>query len=119
MVNVSADLETLYTDSCTVYETQMATGVGSHISKPTEVQTLVDIPCRISFQSSPQTTVINDVASVTQIIKLFINPSYSIKAGSKILVTRQGVQKAYRHSGLESTHLSHKEIILDVYETHP
>lgn len=62
----------------------------------------------VIFKTSPETTE-NDVAEKQQTVKLFYAPSVTIKAGSRVEVTQNGVTTVYRQSGIEKVYESHKE----------
>ena len=115
VVKVKAALAKGYDGTMDVYEYQQSTNTTTHVTSASEVKVLDDIPCRLSFSQSPQTTG-GDVASISQTIKLFFAPDYSIKAGSKVVVTQNGVQAAYKHSGVEIVYDTHKEVVLDLFE---
>lgn len=72
-------------------------------------------PCRLSFSSSPVTGDDN-VASVVQETKLFISPDVTIKKGSKITVTQNGVTTDYTHSSEPKIYATHQEITLKLFE---
>lgn len=105
----------LYDGLMTVTEHQQVVDSTSHKTSYVDVDVLVDIPCRLSFSTTTQATE-DDASEVRQIIKLFFNPSYTIKAGSKVTVTQNDVTTAYKHSGVESVYLGHKEIVLQLFE---
>lgn len=80
-----------------------------------ETPVLVSQPCKLSFSSSPVTGDDN-VASVVQETKLFISPDVTIKKGSKITVTQNGVTTEYANSSKPKIYATHQEITLKLFE---
>ena len=80
-----------------------------------ETPVLVSQPCKLSFSSSPVTGDDN-VASVVQETKLFISPDVTIKKGSKITVTQNGVTTEYANSSEPKIYATHQEITLKLFE---
>ena len=108
-------LESMYTDKLTVTEYQKVTDSITHVTESKGVQTLVDIPCRLSFQTV--TSVDQDkVPFQTQIVKLFLAPEVVINPGSKITVQHAGVTTDYMQSGKPAVHTNHQEIVLELFD---
>lgn len=81
-----------------------------------EAQLYADIPCRLSYGSSPKTTP-QDTATVnSQTINLFLAPEYIIPAGCKITVTNKGTVVDYKSSGQPKMYESHQEIELELFK---
>lgn len=76
---------------------------------------LVDQPCRLSFSSSPSVSD-GDVPKINQTVKLFFAPEITIKEGSKITVTQNGVATVYKQSGVPAVYQTHKEILLELFD---
>ena len=114
VVRVRKALEKGYTGVFTVTEHQK-------IRKPnkttgfSDVDVLVDQPCRLSFSSSPSATN-GDVAEINQTVKLFFAPEIEVKEGSKITVTQNGVTTAYKQSGTPAHYPTHQEILLELFK---
>lgn len=108
-------LEKMYDGVCVV--TEYIPGRDPVTKKTTFVETpvLTAQPCRLSFSSSPVTGDDN-VASVVQETKLFISPDVTIKKGSKITVTQNGVTTDYTHSSEPKIYATHQEITLKLFE---
>ncbi len=124
MVNINsrvkAALESLYHDTCTVYE-YVETEEENHSTVFEEMAVYEDIPCRLSYESSSATgqgysnqTEYADIKG--KIIKLFLDTSYDIKAGSKIYVCRLGKKTYFKSSGEAARYPSHQEIMLELYD---
>lgn len=106
-------IERLYIDTCSVIEFQEVTDPETHISGMAEVTVHEDVPCKLSFKTVAQSA--EGVAStLSQVIKLIINPEIVIKPGSKVIVTRNGMATAYKCSGEPARHINHQEIMLEL-----
>lgn len=111
---MTSAVESLYEDTCTVYAYEPYF-VGK-LTKHKENVIYTDIPCRLSFSSSPGNTQGDAAAVTTQSIKLFVNPSYSIPSGCKIEVTHKGSKTEYSASGQPMMYISHQEIELTLFK---
>ena len=116
MVNVRPILETMWTDRATVSEYRKTVDPTTHESIPSVVDVVTDLPCRISFSSLVTAGINNQVANVSQTIKMFTNPDVIINEGSIITVEREGRTEKYKRSGVPSWYNSHQEIPLEKYE---
>ena len=108
-------IESMYIGTCDVIEYQK---VSDPVTKKTgfaEITTLLSQPCRVSFKSIPSSGEGN-TAAITQEIKLFISPDITIKEGSKIEVTQNGVKTAYSNSGTPARYETHQEITLKLFD---
>ena len=76
---------------------------------------LENVPCRLSFSSSPKTGSDN-VATLDQEIKLFMDPKYNVPPGSKIVITQNEQTETYSNSGKPALYESHQEINLKVFK---
>lgn len=106
-------LKVLWTDRCTVTVKSKADG-GHGKTKLEDKEIYKDIPCRISFPSSPPGNLAYGAGSYTQQIKLFLDKSLNIPAGSKITVDRTG--EIYAMCSLPALYSAHQEIQLKLYE---
>lgn len=109
-------IESLYEDTCTVTERKKVTDPVTKVTKTEPVEVLKDQPCKISFSSVKAAGENSNVATVSQVVKLFISPDVSISPGSKIAVTRNGKTTEYASSGQEAYFHTHKEIVLNLFE---
>lgn len=105
-------IEQLYFDKCSVIEYQHV--IESHLSYVREVQVYSDIPCHLSHKTIVQASEGAVASNIVQVSKLHIAPDIQIKAGSKIIVTRNGVSKAYKNSGEPAIYRNHQEIMLEL-----
>ena len=113
VVKVRKALEAEYIGTFTVTEHQKVTKP-NHTTSFEDVDVLYDQPCRLSFSSSPAATDGN-VAEVNQTVKLFCSPDITVKEGSKIVVTQNGVTTEYKQSGTPALYETHQEIILELF----
>lgn len=114
-MSIMEAIESLYRDSCNVYEREeYAKANGSTGQR--DVLVISDMPCRISYSSSPPSSEGEVAAEKRQTVKLFYSPERAIKAGSKVEVTRQGVSVMYKASGEAAIYLSHKETELELWD---
>ena len=114
VVKVRKALEKGYIGTFTVTEPKKVTKP-NHTTGFSDVEVLVNQPCRLSFSSIP-TTSDGDVAEINQTVKLFFAPEIEIKEGSKITVTQNGVTTAYKQSGTPAVYSTHKEILLELFK---
>lgn len=108
-------IERLYVDTCRVVEYQEATEPETGITNMQEVTIHESVPCKLSHKTIAQSGD-GVAASLSLVSKLIINPDIVIKPGSKILVTRNGVETAYKSSGEPARYLNHQEIVLELFE---
>lgn len=108
-------IEKLYEGTCSVFGYEK-------IKRPngstgfSEVKKLENQPCRLSFERITTTNMNDGAAQLIQTTKLFIAPEVEIEAGSKIVVTQNGVTTEYKRSGEPALYDTHQEIILDLFE---
>ncbi len=107
-------IESLYKGVCTVYEKRPVKGA-NHATKHAPVAVLTGQPCRLSYGSKNASSG-GDVAEISQNIKLFMAPEVNIKAGSKIVVTQNGITTAFEKSGQPAVYTSHQEIPLKLFD---
>jgi len=53
---------------------------------------------------------------MVQSVKLFISPGVVIKEGSKITVSREGMEFVYASSGVPALYPTHQEIMLELFK---
>jgi hypothetical protein len=107
-------IESLYLDTCDIYEYQKV--VNDDFSTNVELVLVHEqIPCKLSYRDMNQTYDVH-TPTIKLIAKLIINPDIEVKAGSRIVVTRKGVQTAYKNSGKSARYFNHQEIMLELEE---
>lgn len=114
VVKVRKAIESGYIGTFTVTEHQKVTKP-NHTTGFSDVDVLIDQPCRLSFSSSPSTSD-GDIAEIKQTVKLFFAPEIDVKEGSKITVTQNDVTTAYKQSGKTAVYSTHKEILLELFK---
>ena len=113
VVKVRNALEKSYIGTFTVIEHQKITKP-NHTVGFEDVEVLFDQPCRMSFSSIPTATD-GTVSEVSQTVKLFFAPEITVKEGSKIVVTQNGVTTEYKQSGTPALYETHQEINLELF----
>lgn len=105
----------LYLDRCDIYEYQNVVNPDDHTTSSQEVLVHEGVPCKMSIKTTDSTR--DGVAdSQLQIMKLILSPDIEVKAGSRIVVTRNGKSVAYKNSGTPSRFFNHQEIGLQSEE---
>ena len=107
-------MERLYHDTCDIYKGVEAL---DDISKQTYFSWELirsGEPCRVSFSGVVPVVRGDAVTTVSQTIKLFLKPGVEVLPGSKIIVTRGGVETEYRASGQPASYPSHQEVMLEL-----
>lgn len=108
-------IESMYDGICDVVEHQKVTDPVTKKTGFADVTTLLSQPCRVSFKNV-STSGDGNTSAITQEIKLFISPDITIKEGSKINVTQNGVKTAYANSGVPARYETHQEITLKLFD---
>lgn len=109
-------LERTYEGRATVSEYKEIRDPDTCLTDFKEVTVLEDQPCKLSFKALDTTTTTGNVAVMTQGVKLFLSPDVTIKPGSKITVTQNGVTTEYSSSGVPAKYPTHQEIPLKLFE---
>lgn len=109
-------IESTYIGFCTVYERRDVKDEKTKISRKTEVVTIENQPCKLSFERLNAVIQSETAAGISQSTKLFIAPEVEINGGSKIVVSQNGVTTVYAASGEPAVYPSHKEIMLELFE---
>lgn len=107
--------ESLYTDTCNVYELAFIKDPITHMTNPgDDILVIEKQPCRLSFKTFPSTNHEIEGNTLIQSIKLFIAPEIEIKAGSQIEIIRNGITKRYKRSGEPALYKTHQEVNLEL-----
>ena len=109
-------IEKTYFGTLTVTEMKKVKDEKSKLTKNAPVVVLEGQPCKLSFETLKSTIQSDSSASVIQVTKLFVSLDISIKAGSKITVTQDGVTTDYTCSGVPAVYPTHQEIVLELFE---
>lgn len=107
-------IESTYKGTCNVYE------YGKYTDPETE-EMIVDlspnpihenIPCKLSKKTINPTNQTEMANTIQYSPVLFINPDITIKPGSRIIVTQNGVTREFEQSGEPFVYETHQEIVL-------
>lgn len=101
--------ENFYNSTATITRFQTEGGVINNACGVVEAE---DVPCRVRYKSIPHAGESGMAEKLTQVIKLYLSPEVSVKAGSRVLVTTNGVETAYVCAGEPAVYISHQEIEL-------
>lgn len=107
-------IESTYTGLLTVTEYQAVKDPVTHITKNQKVVVLENQPCKVSFETITTAVQTEAAATISQAVKLFVSPDVTIKAGSMITVTQNGVTTEYTSSGVPAIYPTHQEIMLEL-----
>lgn len=108
-------IESRYDGICDVYEYKKTRDEETKITNGREVLVAGGIPCHLSFSSSPAAFKSGAAVSRTQEVKVFLAPEVQIKAGSKLVIIQNGIEKSYKFSGEPAVYPSHQEINLELF----
>lgn len=108
-------IESTYDGTCSIYEQQTYEDPETLDTVFREVQVQDNIPCHLSYSSSPATAGSETGTVLKQVIKLFLTPEIEVKPGSRIVVVQQGINGHYSRSGQPSVYFSHQEIVLELF----
>lgn len=109
-------VERLYTDLCTIKNFSSETNKATGITESTEKIIAENIPCRLDYTRSPPSDQTEAAASITQTVRLFLNPEIEAKEGSAIKVKHNGEYLHYKSAGKPALYESHQEIELEALE---
>lgn len=109
-------IESTYSGLVTVTEQRKVKDPVTKLTEESDVIVLENQPCKLSFENIKAAVQSDSAASVAQVIKLFVSPDVSIKAGSKITVTQTGITTDYACSGVPAVYPTHQEIVLDLFK---
>ncbi len=112
---VRKTLEKLYIGRCNVFVYENKQDEQSKKIKQELNLLYEDIPCRLSYSSSPKTNVDN-VGTKSQDIKVFLSCDFVIPTGSMLEICQNGVKAKYKSSGSPKLYSSHQEIELELSE---
>ncbi len=108
--------ESTYEGTATVIEHHKAVDKITKLTGYEDTVVLEGQPCRLSFSKITPAMQGEAAAKTGQEIKLFISPDISIKPGSKITITQNGVMADYTYSGIPAVYSTHREYILEVFK---
>ena len=88
------NLKKLWRDTCSIYNFEKVKDLKTKTTEFKEVLVQDNIPCRISFQN---------ISSTSE------TPSIAV---TNLVVTRNGISKTYKASGIPAIYSIHQEVIL-------
>ncbi len=106
-------IESTYTGKCQIYEQRNVIDPVTKITKPSEVMVKKDVSCQLSHESVSAVSEDSGAFKKAQGIKLFLAPELTVKPGSKIVVTQDGVTGTYGQSGIPAHFATHQEVSLN------
>lgn len=109
-------LARLWIAECTVYEYQDVTDPVTFQTTSKLVPVIEKEPCRLSYSYNSTTSSTTGIATVGQIITLYIRPDLEIKAGSVIDVTQHGRTFRFKRARNPAVYTNHQEITLEIDE---
>ena len=115
MVIARKAIESTYTGICTVSEYQSVKDEKTGITRQRDVVVAERLPCRLSFESKTAAMPSETVSAVAQVVRLFIAPEITVKNGSKVTVTQNGITTEYAASGVPAVYITHQEIMLELF----
>lgn len=104
-------IESLYKALCTIYEHTKVRNDSTGRYENKKVKVATDIPCRLSYSSSPKVEQ-SDGGVVYQSIKLFINPDIIIKPNSTIEITQNNRNRVFECASEPKVYEYHQEVEL-------
>ncbi|MDE6110372.1 MAG: hypothetical protein K2F65_00505 [Eubacterium sp.] len=114
-VSARKAVESQYDGVCTIVERQKVLKA----NKSTGFEDVIvakSLPCRLSFKTKANADKNEIASSVSQIIEVFLNPEITVKAGSKLIITQNGVTTEYKSSGQPAVYSTHQEIVLELFK---
>lgn len=108
-------IESTYEGVCSIVEYGDILDEKTKITSQGEIVVLEGQPCKLSFENISGANQSDTAASVSQKTKLFLSPEITVKSGSKIVVTQNGVTTEYSASGEAAVYFSHQEIMLELF----
>ncbi len=114
-MNARKAIESTYTGICTVSEYQSVKDEKTGITRQREVVVAEKLPCRLSFESKTAAMPSETVSAVAQGVRLFIAPEITVKSGSKVTVTQNGITTEYAASGAPAVYITHQELMLELF----
>lgn len=109
-------LESTYEGAATVIEHRKVRNEETKLTGYKDVTVLEGQPCKLSFSKIAAVVQSDSAASAPQTVKLFISPDITIKPGSKITITQNGITTDYTYSGVPAVYATHQEIMLDFFK---
>lgn len=113
---VKNPLSILWVGRATISEYQEVTNPDTYQTRHELVPIVTDEPCRLSHSREDTVDVNSGAPYITQSIVLFIRPDLTIKEGSVIEITQNGVTNKYKRASKPAVYTNHQEVALELYE---
>lgn len=113
--NTQKAIESLYCGKCDISVTRKTINLVTKQTEFTDDIIITNQPCRLSYSSTSENQETR-TAEKKQIIKLFLAPTVSVPAGSKITVTQNGKTTKYKASSEPMMYSNHQEVELELLE---
>lgn len=104
-----------YDGICTVTEHGKVKDDESKLTKFEDTIIFENQPCHLIYKTITGTEQSASAAAIKQTTKLILSPDITIKPGSKITVTQEGVTTDYTCSGVPAAYATHQEIVLELF----
>lgn len=109
-------IQGLYRGVCTVKTWESVKDPITHITTQKEVTKYENQPCKLSYEKHTTASSAGGPAIISQTIKLSLAPELEVPAGSKIIVTQDGVTNAFTRSSEPNVHMDHQHITLELFK---
>ena len=113
---VNNPLATLWKGQATIWEYRKVTDPDTFQTDFELVEVVKDEPCRLSHSRESTVSITDGAPYLVQSIVLFIRPDLTIKEGSVIEITQNGVTNRYKRASKPSVYTNHQEVALDLEE---
>lgn len=107
-------IESLYKGRCSIYQVEKMVDPTTKRTVSKWVLSIDNEPCRLSFETKTSADYDGMNGTIEQRIKLFLRPELRVLAGSRIVVTQNGVTTSYKYSGRAAVYTNHQEILLEL-----
>ena len=111
-------LERMWKDQCSIFVRVEQTNPDTNLTDFQEMPLFENQPCKLSFEKQTATDE-NHVATVAQVVKLFLSPDLLVPPGCKVVVKRfNDIERefTYSQSGEAGVFTNHQEITLTLWE---
>lgn len=107
-------IERTYIGVMTVLEYKSVKDPVTKITRTQWVIVLENQPCNLSFENITTAVQTEAAATISQAVKVLVSPDVTIKPGSRLKITQNGVTTEYTSSGIPAVYPTHQEIMLEL-----
>lgn len=107
-------IERTYIGVMTVLEYKSIKDPVTKITRTQWVIVLENQPCNLSFENITTAVQTEAAATISQAVKVLVSPDVTIKPGSRLKITQNGVTTEYTSSGIPAVYPTHQEIMLEL-----